>query len=284
MKPTLVGTCFAIVFEVCAATAAASPQSVGKAVEVVIQVRDPGAGAIPGAHITIAPSPGEQIADSKGNLSLWLPPGEYEVTAASQGFHAESKHIQVSEGAGQTVEIILTIGAGGHVTMDRPEPETEPQVISDPNPYVLVPESEPAETLVTPCSERDLNKALLPSDHVYSYAVELGAELDRAGLRVRCMLPSKMQRIFHGQAGAAFFRTEEGDLDALFLPRSSSFDHLEISEQLEGGRYLYQFRGVPRSRVHMDGSRRADFVVYHNVLLLVPDDHPLAETLRSKLR
>lgn len=282
MKPTLVGACFAIVFEVCAATTAASPQSVGKAVEVVIQVRDPGAGAIPGAHITIPPSPGEQIADSKGNLSLWLPPGEYEVTAASQGFHAETKHIQVPEGAEQTVEIILTVGGGSHVTVERREPER--QLISGPSVSVLVPESQPAETLVTLCSDRDLNNALLPGDHVYSYAVGLGAELDRVGVRVRCMLPSKMHRIFDGQAGAAFFRTEEGDLDALFLPRSSSFDRVEISEQVEAGRYRYQFRGAPRSRVHMDGSRRADFVVYHNVLLIVFDDHPLAETLRSKLR
>lgn len=159
MKPTLAGACVAILLEICAAATAASPQSVGDAVQVIIQVRDPAGGAIAGAHVTTAPLLGEQIADWKGSLSLRLRPGEYEVTAASQGFHTETKHIEVLEGAAQTVEFILRVGGGSHVTVERREPE--PTLISPPNPLVLVPESEPVETLVTPCTDRDLKEALL---------------------------------------------------------------------------------------------------------------------------
>jgi hypothetical protein len=124
---------------------------------------------------------------------------------------------------------------------------------------------------------------LPPTDPAYNDAVELAHRLDDLGIHVRCTLASKMQRIFAGQIGAAYYRTDAGDFEALFLSQSETFGGLRVVERPKQGGYLYWFRGTPRSKVHMNSSKRAYFIKKRNVLFYVWGDDQLAETLRSKL-
>jgi len=259
--------CIALVVEARPAVVASSHESAGTAT-VTIEVQDPGNGRVPGAQISVAPLPAgidsTQTADNTGTLSMQLPPGSYDVTAAFPGFRKTTKHIEVQTGSDQKIEIVLPVGMSGHVTVES------------------WPASPPGEVLA-PCSLHDLIALLPPTDPAYNDAVELARKLDDWGIHVRCTLASKMQRIFAGQIGAAYYRTDAGDFEALFLPPSDSFGGLRIVERQKQNRYLYSFRGTPRSKVHMDSSRQAYFIKKRNVLFYVWGDDQLAETLRSKL-
>jgi Carboxypeptidase regulatory-like domain len=106
--------CIALVVEACPAIAADPQQSAGTTT-VRIQVEDPGNGHVAGAQILIAPLPAgmdpTQTADENGILSVQLPPGSYDVTAASPGFHKTAKHIDVQTGSDMKIEIVLQVGA-----------------------------------------------------------------------------------------------------------------------------------------------------------------------------
>jgi carboxypeptidase family protein len=261
--------CVAMVLGACPAVVA-NPQESARTTAVRIQVQDPGSGRIPGAQISIAPLPAgmdpTQTADQTGTLSLQLPPGSYDVTAAFRGFRKTTKHIDVQQGLDQTIEVVLAVAESG------------PTVIVESSPGVP-----PDEVLVAPCSSRDLVAVLPPTDPAYNDAAELAHRLDDLGIHIRCTLASKMQRFFAGQIGAALYRTDAGDFEALFLPQSESFGGLRVVERPKQGKYLYSFRGTPHSNAHMDSSKRAYFIKKRNVLFYVWGDDQLAETLRSKL-
>lgn len=62
-------------------------------------------------------------------------------------------------------------------------------------------------------------KAALPAtDPAHAEAMKLSKTLNRHGIQIRCVLLSKEAQLFDGQLGAALFRTEIGDFEALFLP------------------------------------------------------------------
>ena len=54
-----------------------------------------------------------------------------------------------------------------------------------------------------------------------------------------------MANVFEGQLGAALYRTNRGDFEALFVTEPHTFSSLRLVERSEGGRYLYQFEGTP---------------------------------------
>jgi len=54
-----------------------------------------------------------------------------------------------------------------------------------------------------------------------------------------------MEGLFAGQEGAALYRTNRGDFETLFLPKSQNFNALQVVERRETGGYVYSFRGSP---------------------------------------
>jgi hypothetical protein len=61
-------------------------------------------------------------------------------------------------------------------------------------------------------------------DRAYEEAMKLKEKLDRKGLEVTCVLPSKSVRIFDGQLGAMFYRTTAGNINMMFLRASMDFE------------------------------------------------------------
>ncbi|PYX26803.1 MAG: hypothetical protein DMG80_20720 [Acidobacteria bacterium] len=80
-----------------------------------------------------------------------------------------------------------------------------------------------------------------------------------------------------GQLGAAFFRSDIGDFEALFLPRPKTWDELEIVEQREQGGYSrYHFRGAPTYSGTWEG-KSVYFVKHRNQLLHSLDQKMVAK-------
>jgi len=123
---------------------------------------------------------------------------------------------------------------------------------------------------VTPCAAPDLAALLQPTDPGYAEAAGLKQTLEARGILVRCVCRSKLMLMFKGQRGAALFRTDQGDFEALFLPKSKSWTGLEIIQTKKNGRYLCSARGQPNTAL-MDGSRPAFFVKHANELCVTWD-------------
>jgi hypothetical protein len=124
------------------------------------------------------------------------------------------------------------------------------------------------------CSDLDLVAVLQPTDKAYSMAMELAQTLQSKGFTINCILLSKMGGFFEELEGAALFRTNRGDFEALFLPKPKTFERVGILERQENGRYIYSFEGDPKpgSSTGIDSSRRRYFVKHAHMLLDVDDD------------
>src|SRR5215470_931856 len=93
------------------------------------------------------------------------------------------------------------------------------------------------------CSSQDLRAVLRTSDAAYPETVALTKDLENRGFVVRCVLQSKFANFFEGQLGAALYRTDHGDFEALFLTRPRTFASIRLVERAEGGRYVYRLEG-----------------------------------------
>lgn len=126
----------------------------------------------------------------------------------------------------------------------------------------------------TGCTSLDLKAALQPSDGGYADAAELKQLLRAHGVVVGCVLRSKMTGMFEGQEGAALYRTDQGDLEALFLPRPGSWDALEVVRREKNGWYLTSFKGRPNPWPAnlIEGSQREYYVKHTNVLCVTRDE------------
>lgn len=60
------------------------------------------------------------------------------------------------------------------------------------------------------CDSRELKYRLSPEDPAYGSAMQLAQTLSSHGIKVNCVLPSKMVNFFMGQKGAVVFRTDHG--------------------------------------------------------------------------
>ena len=140
-----------------------------------------------------------------------------------------------------------------------------------------------AQVAPDPCKEVSAQQAWEQgSDPVYTDATELGRMLGERGFVVECIRSSKEARRFEGQKGAAWFKTDRGIFDVLFLPTGRSFDGLQVvSQPQRGGWYVYTFRGTPRTSDVEDSSKPAWFIHYKNMLFHVWGDQRLAETLEQ---
>src|ERR1700730_7794968 len=144
---------------------------------------------------------------------------------------------------------------------------------------VWVPDSRQAGDS-THCSSNDLLAVLKPDDPVYADALNLARTLQIHGFLIKCVLQSKMIHTFERQKGAALFRTDHGDFEALFLPNTETFDSLESIEQRENGRFLYSFLGSPSpASPHPIDSAYPMFFGKHANRLFITSDSQLAASI-----
>jgi hypothetical protein len=135
------------------------------------------------------------------------------------------------------------------------------------------------------CSELDLSAALTSADQGYRAAMAWSERLRNRGVTVRCVLRSTMDGMFDKQDGAALYRTDRGDFEALFLAPPLTFDQLTVNEREENGRYLYSFSGAPKPwPVNRIDSARRMYFIKHGSALLVAQDPQLAALLAPIVR
>jgi hypothetical protein len=131
------------------------------------------------------------------------------------------------------------------------------------------------------CSDQDLLAVLQPPDKAYSMAMELAQTLRAGDFTIKCVLRSKQEGLFEGLEGAALFRTNRGDFEAIFLPNEKTFEKLRVDEHQENGWYIYSFAGEPKPWLSKGfESPRRNYFVKHSHMLLVTSNDVLAEDLR----
>lgn len=123
---------------------------------------------------------------------------------------------------------------------------------------------------------------LSPSEPVYSDAMRLKETLKIHGFEVRCVFPTKLGSVFQVDQGGvlrstvegeANFRTNYGDVDAVFMPKPQTFADFKITEHREGGGYVYTFGGTPRvwATNRFGSARRMYFLDQNNLLFFIND-------------
>jgi len=127
---------------------------------------------------------------------------------------------------------------------------------------------EPLIANASECDARELENPIKPVDPIYSEAMDLAEVLRDHGLTIKCVLPSKMVNSFEDQVGAALYRTNRGDFEALFLKKPATFASVKSTEAEKNGFYLYSFEGRPLARGGWTSSRREYFVKHTNQLLV----------------
>jgi hypothetical protein len=147
--------------------------------------------------------------------------------------------------------------------------------------YFVSPILATAQTLRDPCSNGPSQRAW-EKDPVHADAVDLGRFLSEHGFVIDCISSSTEQRRFKGEKGAAWFKTNRGIFDVLFLPKGQSFAAFKTVERpQQNGRYLYSFQGTPHILGVEDSSKQMWFIKHDNMLFSVWGDQQLAVALRQ---
>lgn len=123
---------------------------------------------------------------------------------------------------------------------------------------------------------------LSSTDPVFADAMELQRSLESQGFVVHCVFPTKLGSIFLVETGGVLqstvegevnFRTNYGDVEAVFVPKPHTFADFQITEHREGGGYLYTFAGTPRVwAVNRFGSANRIYFLKHDNQLLLSND------------
>ena len=135
---------------------------------------------------------------------------------------------------------------------------------------------------------------LSQSDPVYSDAMELKQTLESHGFTVRCVFPTKLGSIFEVWEGGvmqstvegeANFRTNFGEVDAVFLPKPQTFASFRITEHRNDRGFLYIFGGTPRvwDTNRFESARRMFFLDHGNQLFFT-DNAALMQRLEHALQ
>ncbi|PYV60405.1 MAG: hypothetical protein DMG98_02450 [Acidobacteria bacterium] len=94
------------------------------------------------------------------------------------------------------------------------------------------------------------------------------------------MFPTRLGSIFRVDEGGvlrstvegeANFRTNHGEVDAVFMPKPQTFADFKITERREGAGYLYTFGGTPRvwETNRFGSARRMHFLDQDNLLFFI---------------
>ena len=136
------------------------------------------------------------------------------------------------------------------------------------------------------CGPEDLKASLASNAQAYPDAIALSETLRKYGISVKCILMSKMDGTFDGQDGAALYRTDQGDFEALFLRQPKTFDLLKVIERRDGERYSYRFKGPPQPWPAnlIDSAFRIYFIKNRNMLFVVEHNKELAAALGKLAR
>jgi hypothetical protein len=132
-----------------------------------------------------------------------------------------------------------------------------------------------------PCGPEALKAALPSNAPSYPDAMALSQVLKKNGIAVKCILLSKMDNAFEGMEGAALYRTDHGDFEALFLPRPQNFDQLNVVEQQVGNMYDYSFVGPRRPVPQLMEAGYREYFIKHQTILFILHDKPLSTTLEK---
>jgi PEGA domain len=262
-------------------TSASGLQQAASVGTLEFEVKDANGVEIDGARFDFSGSPdGPAVASNLeryGKLTVQLPQGTYELTVVEHGFKDLHTRVIVRSGETQTFEVVMELAV-----MNECRGTCDPPVFSDD--MVIEPVTAPMPQLIGRCSEHEKIAEIRPADRAYGYARELERLLDERGIMVRCMCASKLTEIFQGQAGAAWYRTDEGAFDVLFLRKGRTFAGVKIVQRRLGGAYRTSFAGRPQSAVRFDGSAPTYYIKRANVLISVGTDEKLAALLESKLQ
>jgi len=110
--------------------------------------------------------------------------------------------------------------------------------------------------------------------------MRLKQTLESHGFEARCVFPTKLGSIFRVDEGGvlrstvegeANFRTNHGEVDAVFMPKPQTFADFKITERREGAGYLYTFGGTPRvwETNRFGSARRMHFLDQDNLLFFI---------------
>lgn len=137
-----------------------------------------------------------------------------------------------------------------------------------------------------PCKDPRLQQAWGDrTNPVRADATELTRTLERRGFVVECVRRSKQENLFEGQKGAAWYKTDHGVFEVLFLPKMETFAALEVIERAQGNhRYVYSFLGNPQIPTKMDSAKPISFIKHTNMLIEVWGDKQLAATIQKALQ
>jgi hypothetical protein len=146
----------------------------------------------------------------------------------------------------------------------------------------ILPKSPLARQSSSECDARELLNLLKPIDPLYPEAMDLAKVLRGYGLTIKCVLPSKMANAFEGQMGAALYRTNRGDFEALFLKKPATFASVKPTEAQKNGFYLYSFEGTTPAHGGWTSSKR-EFFIKHGSQMLITREEQLAVYLDKEL-
>jgi hypothetical protein len=241
-----------------------------------IGIRDQAGGWIDGVRVGFRVLPDgpvlNAVAVHDGKLTVPLSRGAYELTFSEPGFKNATKRVDVHGCETQSLDVVMEV-----------QPCTECATVYSVSGIGIETTPAPLPELIGGCTSREQIAELQPTDPAYAGATEVEDQLDDLGIMVRCTCASKMTRLFRGEVGAAWFRSDDGIFEVIFLPKGQTFAHLKVVEQRDGDHYLTSFRGRPYSPVHMEGSKPTYFVKRGNRLYSVWGDEKLAALLELKI-
>ena len=145
-----------------------------------------------------------------------------------------------------------------------------------------------ALTVVSPkTSSQSKDSSLLkPTDAAYQDAMAFAQFLNGHGITVKSVHRSKLEGFFQGIEKAAFFRTDKGIVEVIFLPETAGAEKVRVIEQHHGSQYLYSFEGQPHPRARGDRfvSGQPMYFLMHGNWFIMPDGKEFYDALKSALK
>ena len=122
------------------------------------------------------------------------------------------------------------------------------------------------------------------TDVAYAEAMEFAQFLNSKGVTVQSVHGSKFNGFFRGLKKAAFFRTDKGVVDVIFLPEPTGAEKVRVIEQRREGRYHYSFEGQPHPNPPgdtIDAGRPVYFLMHRNWFMVLSNKELYGALRRS---